>query len=136
MQILSYNFTLFTLGGVWRPIEWSSKCSKLLYTMLTVYTLYMAFFFMASKILEFIYITDNIDDFVANSLIFFSVNGLACKEIVAVIRRNDIISLLQMFQDKPHKAYNREEIDIQMKFDRKIRLVCPIFVKFSKSRIH
>jgi len=132
MQILSLNFLLYTIGGVWRPIEWSSRCSKLLYGVLTVCSLYLLLFLLLTQLLDIILVIDNVEDFTTNSLTCISLISLVFKAVVAVIRRDDIINVLQMLQDKPHKACNKGEINIQMKFDQTIRLVCPLVVNFNK----
>ncbi|XP_012524485.2 putative odorant receptor 85d [Monomorium pharaonis] len=121
MQIFSLNFLFYTIGGIWRPIEWSSKFSMCLYGVFTFCTLYMLNFLMLTQLIDTIFIVDNIDDFATNSSLLLSVIATFCKAITITTRRSEIINLIRMLQEKPCKACNEEEINIQMKYDRLIR---------------
>ncbi|XP_011869943.1 PREDICTED: odorant receptor Or1-like isoform X2 [Vollenhovia emeryi] len=124
MQLLSLNFLFYTIGGVWRPIKWSSKCSTHLYSMLTFFTMYLLNFSVLTQLLDIIFIVDNMDDFATNLLMLLSAITAFCKAATAITRRSEIISLIKILQEKPCKACDEEEINIQMKYDRLIRQVC------------
>lgn len=125
MQILPLNFLLYTLSGLWRPIEWSTKYSKLLYSVFTFSTVYLLAYLMLTHLLYIIFVIDNVGDFASCSPFFFSTISLLVKAITAIIYRDQIvINLVETLQEKPCKACNEDEIDIQMKFNRSIRLVC------------
>ncbi|CAL1679073.1 unnamed protein product [Lasius platythorax] len=121
MQILSFNFFLYTISGMWRPIEWSSKCFKMLYSMFTCFTMCLLIILFLAQLLDIILVIDNVDDFAANSLLLLSVISVLFKAVAAVTRRDKIVNLIETLQKKPCRAYNEEENDIQMKFDRLIR---------------
>lgn len=78
---------------------------------------------MLTHLLYIIFIIDNVDDFASSSPFFFSTISLLFKASAAVIYRDQIVSLIETLQEKPCKACNEDETDIQMKFDRSIRLV-------------
>lgn len=124
MQILSLNFLLYTLSGIWRPIEWSSNCSKLLYSLFTFFSIYSLIFLGVTQLLDIIFIVDNIKEYATNSLLFLSVISVLFKVYAIIIRRDRIINIIEILQEKPCKANNEEEIDIQINFNRIIRLVC------------
>ncbi|KAG5346794.1 OR94B protein, partial [Acromyrmex charruanus] len=121
MQILSLNFLFYTIGGVWRPIKWSSKCSMCLYSAFTLSTIYLLNFSVLTQLIDIVFVVDNMDDFATNSLMLLSAIAAFCKAITAVFRRSEIISLIKTLQEKPFKACNEEEIIIQMKYDCLIR---------------
>ncbi|GAB1867166.1 Odorant receptor [Camponotus japonicus] len=121
MQILSFNFFLYTISGMWRPIEWSSKCSKMLYWILTCFTMYLLIILMLTQLLDIILVIDNIDDFATNSLLLLSSVSVLFKATAVITRRDEIVNLIETLQKKPCKVYNEEENDIQMKFDCLIR---------------
>ncbi|XP_029678930.1 uncharacterized protein LOC115245013 isoform X1 [Formica exsecta] len=121
MQILSFNFFLYTISGMWRPIEWSSKCSKILYSLLTCLTIYLLTTLTLTQLLDIILVIDNVDDFATNSLMLLSAVSVLFKVTAVVTHRDEIINLIETLQKKPCKAYNEKESDIQMKFDRLIR---------------
>ncbi|XP_011869113.1 PREDICTED: putative odorant receptor 71a isoform X2 [Vollenhovia emeryi] len=93
MQMFSLNFVIYTISGIWRPVEWSSN----------------------------VFIADNVDDFANNTLICLSVFAICCKTTVIVVRRNGIIALLQILMKTPCKPRDEDEAEIQMKFDVFIR---------------
>jgi len=76
---------------------------------------------MLTQFLDFLFVIDNIDDFVANSIMFVSVAAVVCKATVVVIRRNAIISLIQVLLKDPCKPQDEDEIAIQTKFDQFVR---------------
>lgn len=121
MQILSLNFLIYTLGGIWRPIEWSSNCTKLLYNVFTILIIVHMYILMLSQFMDIILIVDNMDDFATNSLMFITIVSVCCKATIAVVRRNAIIDLIQMLIKDPCKPQNEAELAIQMKFDEFIR---------------
>lgn len=123
MQILSFNFLIYTFAGIWRPVEWSSTGIKLLYNVFTSIVLFLEYFLMLTQFMDIIFIK-NIDDFVMNSLMFASVIAVICKATLVVIRRNAIINLVQILLTAPCKPRDRDEEVIQTKFDKFIRSVC------------
>ncbi|XP_077282434.1 odorant receptor 13a-like isoform X2 [Temnothorax americanus] len=121
MQILPLNFLLYTISGLWRPIEWSSKYSRLLYSVYTFFTIYLMAYIMLAHLLYIIFVIDNVEDFASASPFFLSSLSLLFKAITAVIYRGEIINLVETLQEKPCKACNEDETDIQIKFDGSIR---------------
>lgn len=123
MQILSLNFLLYTVSGMWRPIEWSSTGANFLYNVYTCIVLILEYFYMLTQLLDILLVIDNIDDFVSNSLYLMSVIALICKMTLVVIRRSAIISLVQVLVEPPCKPRDEDEMAIQTKFDKFIRQV-------------
>ncbi|XP_011706919.1 PREDICTED: uncharacterized protein LOC105462089 [Wasmannia auropunctata] len=121
MQTLSLNFLLFTISGVWRPIEWTSKCSKYLYGAFTFSTMYLLHFSMLTQLMDIVLVVNNMDDFATTSLMFLSAVGAFCKATTAITRRSEIINLVKILQEKPCKPNSKEEINIQTKYDTLIR---------------
>jgi len=121
MKILALNFLIYTIGGIWQPIEWSSNGAKLLYNIFTFLILFMLYFMLLTQFMDLILIVDNVDDFVSNSLIFVSIVTVSCKATVMIVRRDAIINLVQVLLEKPFKPQNENEMEIQTKFDEYIR---------------
>lgn len=63
---------------------------------------------MLTQFLDMLLVIDNIDDLV-NSLIFVSVVAVICKATLVVIRRNAIISLVQILLKEPCKPRDEDE---------------------------
>ncbi|XP_071639793.1 uncharacterized protein [Temnothorax longispinosus] len=121
MQILSFNFLMYTVGGIWRPIEWSSNRAKLLYSIFTCGVLSLEYFMVLTQFMDIVLVVENIDDFTANTLLFLSFVNVCCKATFVVIRRNAIINVVESLLKAPHKPRNEDEVAIQTKFDKFIR---------------
>ncbi|XP_012059525.1 PREDICTED: odorant receptor Or2-like [Atta cephalotes] len=122
MQMFSLNFFMYTICGIWRPIEWSSKGVNFLYNVFNYIILLLEYFTMLTQFLDFLFVVNNIDDFIANSIWFVSFVAMVCKATVVVIRRNAIISLIQVLLKGLCKPQDEDEIAIQTKFDQFVRL--------------
>ncbi|XP_024875309.1 uncharacterized protein LOC112456788, partial [Temnothorax curvispinosus] len=121
MQILSFNFLMYTLGGIWRPVEWSSNSAKLLYSIFTYVIMSFEYILLLTQFMDIIFVVNNINDFATSSVIFLTVVAVCCKATVVVARRNAIISLVQLLLEAPCKPRDENEVAIQTKFDKLIR---------------
>ncbi|XP_011869949.1 PREDICTED: odorant receptor Or2-like [Vollenhovia emeryi] len=121
MQILTLNFFIHTLCGIWQPIEWSSNVAKLLYNVFTFIVILTEYFFVLTQFMDIVFVVDNIDDFATNTLMFLTIVAVCCKATVIVVQRNAIINLVQVLLKTPCKPRNEDEATIQTKFDKFIR---------------
>ncbi|XP_011330262.1 odorant receptor 13a isoform X3 [Ooceraea biroi] len=121
MQILSLNFLMYTVGGIWRPIKWCSSGLKVLYNIFTILVLLSLYFLVLTQFLDIVLIVDNIDDFTTNSLMLLTIVAVCCKATLVVVRRNAIINLVRMLLKDPYKLRDADEMAIQRKFDTFIR---------------
>jgi len=121
MQILSLNFLIYTIVGIWRPIDWSSNVAKLLYNAFTFIVLVLEYFQMLTQFIDIVFVVDNIDDFVTNTLMFLNVVAACCKATVVIVRRNSIINLVYILLKAPYKPRDENEMTIQMKYDKFIK---------------
>lgn len=121
MQILSLNFLIFTLCGMWRPSEWSSNGAKLLYNVFTFIVISSEYFLVLAQFMDIVLIVDNIDDFATNTLMFLTIVAVCCKATVVVVRRNAITNLMQVLTKTPCKPSDEDEVAIQTKFDMFLR---------------
>ncbi|XP_011869110.1 PREDICTED: putative odorant receptor 71a isoform X1 [Vollenhovia emeryi] len=121
MQIFTLNFFIYTLCGIWQPIEWSSNVAKLLYNIFTFNVIFSEYFLVLTQFMDIVLVVDNIDDFATNTLMFLTIVAVCCKATVVVVRRNAIINLVQVLLKTPCKPRNEDEATIQTKFDKFIR---------------
>ncbi|XP_019698824.2 odorant receptor 46a isoform X1 [Harpegnathos saltator] len=121
MELLSFNFFLYTMGGIWRPVEWTSSCAKLLYNVFSFCTIVPMYFLMVTQFMDLVLVVDKVDDFITNSLIFMTIVIVCCKATTAMVRRDMIIDLVQTLSRKPCKPQDADEAAIQTKFDEFIR---------------
>ncbi|XP_025156408.1 uncharacterized protein LOC105187352 [Harpegnathos saltator] len=121
MELLSLNFFLYTMGGVWRPVEWTSSCAKLLNNVFGFCTIVPIYFLMLTQLMNLVFMVDNVDDFITNSLMFMTILAICCKATTAMVRRDVIIDLVQTLSREPCKPQDADELAIQTKFDVFIR---------------
>ncbi|KYN07119.1 Odorant receptor 46a, isoform A, partial [Cyphomyrmex costatus] len=133
MQILSLNFFIYTVGGIWRPLEWSSNGAKLLYNVFTFIIISSEYFLVLTQFMDIIFVVNNIDDFATTTLMFLTIVAVCCKATVVVIRRNAIINLVQILLKAPYKPRDEDEVAIQTKFDKFIRYFLQLYQKICRS---
>ncbi|KAF3054597.1 Odorant receptor 024 [Nylanderia fulva] len=121
MQIFSLNFFMYTISGIWRPIEWSSNVAKLLYNAFTFIVIVLEYFLMLTQFMDIVLVIDNIDDFATNTLLFLTIVSVCCKATVVLVRRKSIISLVQLLMKAPYKPQDEDEMVIQAKCDEFIK---------------
>jgi len=112
---------MYTIAGIWRPIEWCSSNAKALYGIFTVLILCSLYFLMLTQFMDIVFVIDNMDDFTMNSLIFVSMISVCCKATLIVVRRNAIIKLTEILLKEPCKPRDADEVAIQGKVDEFIR---------------
>ncbi|KAG5318906.1 OR45A protein, partial [Pseudoatta argentina] len=132
MQILSLNFFIYTIGGVWRLVEWSSNGAKLLYNIFTFMIISSEYFLLLTQFMDIIFVVNNVDDFATNTLMFLSIVAVCCKITVVVVRRNAIINLVQILLKAPYKPQDEDEIAVQAKFNKFIRYAKAVNVTFNQ----
>ncbi|XP_032667639.1 odorant receptor 4-like [Odontomachus brunneus] len=121
MQLLPLNFLIFTVSGIWRSVEWLSRCTKLLYNTFTFYTIAPLYFWVFSQFINLVLIIDNMEEFIVSFFIFLSYFAVSCKAAIAIIRRGAIIDLVETLSRAPCKPRDADEVAIQTKFDELIR---------------
>ncbi|KAL6431340.1 hypothetical protein ACFW04_007175 [Cataglyphis niger] len=132
MQLFPLNFSMYTIGGVWRPIEWSSNVAKFLYNIFTFIILFLLYFLMLTQFMDILLVVNNIDDFATNTLMFLTIVAVTCKATIVVVRRNAIIKLIQTLLKPPCKPQDEDEMAIQKKFDKFIRYAKTVNVIFNQ----
>ncbi|XP_029678894.1 odorant receptor 22c-like, partial [Formica exsecta] len=108
--------------GIWQPIEWSSTGVKLLYNVFTFIVLVLEYSLTLTQFMDIVFVVNNIDDFVADSLMFVTMVAVCCKATIVIIRRSAIIDLIQALLKEPCKPREKDEVMIQTKFDKFISL--------------
>lgn len=121
MQLLSLNFFLCTLGGIWQPAEWSSGCAKLLYNALTFYTIVPLYLFVLTQLIYLVCQVDSMDEFLLNSLSCTTLLAVCTKATIAIIHRGAIIDLVRTLSQEPCKPRDAGETAIRTKLDEFIR---------------
>ncbi|KAL0112614.1 hypothetical protein PUN28_012119 [Cardiocondyla obscurior] len=71
--------------------------------------------------LHIVFVSETLEEVIAISPLCISTITIFFKIFAVIINRDQLINLIETFESKPCKACNKDEIDVQMKFDRSIR---------------
>ncbi|KAL0112557.1 hypothetical protein PUN28_012106 [Cardiocondyla obscurior] len=121
LRILSLNFLFYSLSGFWRPVQWTSKLSKTLYGVFTFISGYLTFYMFVTHFMYIIFVVETLNDLASCCFHILAIVNLISKELTVVTRRNRLINLIEMLQEDPCKPCDKEETDIQLKYDYMIR---------------
>lgn len=72
-----------------------------------------------------IFVVESLDHLASCLFFVLASISLWTKAITLIIRRDEIINLIEIIEGEPCKPSDEEEINIQTTYDRAIRLVCP-----------
>ncbi|XP_017788745.1 PREDICTED: odorant receptor 67a-like [Habropoda laboriosa] len=119
---VSVLFTFLSIGGCWRPISWSSTYKTAIYNVYTVLVLIMGVNFMVSQFGS-MFTIETVQDFVDLTYICVSVFVGCCKLSNVVFYRKDIIDLMNIFMEDPCACSNKEEDQVQARYDDQLRSI-------------
>lgn len=118
MGALPYNFMIFQLIGLWRPVHWTPGWKTNLYNS---YTLFVVLFVSSITLFEFVDLVGSIDDletFATNSFILLTMVGVCGKAATFLKKRRELIELTNVLKNYPCLPQNSEELAIQRETDR------------------
>ncbi|XP_051174368.1 uncharacterized protein LOC127290039 [Leptopilina boulardi] len=112
------SINLFIFAGVWRPINLSLFIMKFFYNILTIFIIILFYFFDISLCIYLIlHSLNNIDEF-AESLCWFLAAIVTCVKMTNfILRRNDIIKLINILNAHCLKTRDNIEKIMQDKCD-------------------
>ncbi|THK32900.1 odorant receptor Or1-like [Diachasma alloeum] len=123
MESLRHSFTLLQYCGMWPSHRWSSFSFKArIYGLYTVCVLAMINWFVVSELFSLSAIR-SIEDFADNCFMLMSMIAASGKTAVILIRREEVLVMLNTLDNYPHKPMHVDEQNIQNQFNRRIRLI-------------
>ena len=120
-------FKLLAYSGVWRPVSWSSRCKTVTYNLYSSFMMCIGISFTISHMISALTV-NNVDDFVENTYILTTAFFGCCKLTNILIYRRRIIGLINVLLEEPCATSNAEEVEIQMKYDKRIRSVLIVYI--------
>ncbi|KAI4502478.1 hypothetical protein M0802_002390 [Mischocyttarus mexicanus] len=127
MHVLPVSFALLTYVGYWRPKHWPKNSIKsYLYNLYTIFMILIICLFGFCGIVD-AYVDQNVNTIIEKFTLTISVVAVCIKVINLTLRRESVISLINMLLKDFCLPRNLEERDIQGKFDenaRKITIYC------------
>ncbi|XP_014483286.1 PREDICTED: odorant receptor 94a-like [Dinoponera quadriceps] len=132
MHTLPLSFALLTYTGYWRPVGWPLTSIK--YRAYNVYSVVMIFLLHSFTFCGLVdcFLIEDLETFIEKFSLFLSVLGVCCKVMNLVIRRNEIVGLIEMLLKDICLPRDNHEVDIQQRFDRTAK--CVIFRLDHKER--
>ncbi|XP_066595051.1 odorant receptor 10-like [Prorops nasuta] len=121
MSILSLNIFLFTIFGVWKPAHWKSTPTIWIYNAYTVIITLMLHFLTFTQCMDVLLLVNDIDEFTANCFMLISILGVCWKAVIVLIKRQEIIRLMDSLLEEPCKPRDDHEAAIFAQFETFIR---------------
>ena len=123
MHILSHTFTILTICGIWRPMEWSSGWKQYLYWLYSVLVIALIFTFIVSQALYLLQIAINVEGLASSSFTLLTFFYTACKAMNILKSRDHINNFIEILNNKRCKSQNIKDNWILQEADNDIKLV-------------
>ncbi|XP_063982744.1 uncharacterized protein LOC135165410 [Diachasmimorpha longicaudata] len=123
MEALQDSFTLLQYCGMWPPLHWSSNSVKSkIYHLYTICILAMINWFIVTEVFSLSEI-GSVEDIADNCFMLMSMIAASGKTAIILIKREEVIDILNALDNYPHTSVHVDEQKIQKKFNRRIRLI-------------
>ncbi|XP_043285616.1 uncharacterized protein [Venturia canescens] len=123
MRTLSLNFTIFKFCGLWRPLPWHTGWKFVFYSCYTVIVILLVSTFVVSELIELISSFDSAEEFAQGSFMLLSMIGVSGKVMVLLIKRQEIIELMDDLKNDVCEPRDGIEIQIQADSERDARWI-------------
>nr|UEN71236.1 olfactory receptor 53 [Gregopimpla kuwanae] len=121
MQILQHTFIVLKWVGLWRPGHWSQGKEAKLYNAYTWLVIFFLIIVILSQFIGLVKSVNDLDAFANNIFLLLTLVADCGKAINILIKRENIIGLINCLEQDPCQPRTEEELVIQRKFDRIVR---------------
>nr|AXM05123.1 odorant receptor [Campoletis chlorideae] len=122
MEILKPPLLIFQYIGLWRPVHWKSSWKTKLYNLYTCFVVFFVTSLTISELIALFMSTDDIEVFANTSFIALTMIGICGKTSNILIKRQELIDLMESLRKAPCKPRNQEEMGIHEYFNRLTKL--------------
>ncbi|XP_033220926.1 odorant receptor 46a-like [Belonocnema kinseyi] len=123
MHTSSLAFTVFKNFGFWRPIKCSSFLAIWLYNGFTIFMAFLIITSTLSELMDVILNAKTLDEFTGNCFMMMSMINVCFKTTNILMKRGQIITLINMLLKAPFKPRDQEEIEIIEKYRKVSRWI-------------
>ncbi|XP_044597153.1 odorant receptor 2a-like [Cotesia glomerata] len=116
MEILTLNFFVLTLVGLWKPRGWSG-IKAVLYHFYTAIVIFANISFLFSGIMDLEFVNVDIAAIIDNISLLLSLVTIRQKTACAIGNRKDIKEIIDTLGRSPFKPQDQEEENIVKRFD-------------------
>lgn len=116
MEILTTNFFVLTLVGLWKPRGWSG-IKAILYHCYSAIVIFANISFLISGIMDLEFTNIDIAAFIDNVSLLLSLVTIRQKTACAIGNRGDIKEIIDSLGRSPFKPQDKEEENIVKRFD-------------------
>ncbi|KAI4483709.1 hypothetical protein M0804_007969 [Polistes exclamans] len=122
MRILTLAFKILIFCGIWKPMEWKTTSKKnIIYGIYTFLVIFFVYTFLCSQMIDMMTV-DNMNDFTESSHMLLTMVIGFCKAVNVLMARDKIVKLVDILTDGTCISIDTEELMIQKKYDRTIRI--------------
>ncbi|XP_057318426.1 odorant receptor 67c-like isoform X2 [Microplitis mediator] len=127
MQVLTFNFFLLSITGVWKPRQWGG-IRAIFYYIYQAFVVIINLNFLLSNIMDLKLENVNLEAFADNLSLIFALS-ITQKKINCVIEnRNSIMHIIDLLHRRPFKLRDHQEELIFSQFDKFARSVFTRYV--------
>ncbi|XP_057318498.1 odorant receptor 2a-like [Microplitis mediator] len=116
MEILTTNFFVLSLVGLWKPRGWSG-IKAILYHFYSAIVIFANISFLISGIMDLEFTNIDIAAFIDNISLLLSLVTIRQKTACAIGNRGDIKEIIDSLGRSPFKPQDEEEVNIVKRFD-------------------
>lgn len=122
MHVLEFTLSVLTVAGAWRPLSWTSLMRKITYVIYTVLLNVLVLIFAITQIMHVLLNANNLHEITELYMVLAGITG-NFKIITMNINQQSFADMINKLSQKPFKPTEENEMKIQAKFNKMIKLV-------------
>lgn len=121
MEAFNLILQMLSVFGIWMPVNYSTKLSKTLYTLYSLFLIPMPYLLAAGLMMRMTVSDISFDELTETLFMFLTTINACSKSINVLLRRQQVIRLANMLSFDYTKPANSEELEIYNYYNRFIR---------------
>ena len=115
--MLPIHFRVLAISGVWCPVGWASKSSRILYNVYSFIVIVLMYSLGFSQLARIILVKQSFKEFNDTFFILLSTNFACFKAASNLINQRQVVNLMNMFEENCCIAQDEFEKMIQRRYD-------------------
>lgn len=116
-------FQTLSVFGIWMPVNYSSKLDKIKYQFYSIFIIPLPYLLAAGLIIRMTFSNISFDELTETLFMFLTTINVCSKSINFLLRRQEVIHLINMLSIDYAKPHDQEEIVIYTYYNTFIRFL-------------
>jgi hypothetical protein len=130
MKVLQMYFNILTCFGFWMPVVWTHNWHGILYNCVRIFPILLPYWLAFGQITRILLDTKNLDEITETLFILLTTINVCFKCANFLLRREEIIDLMELLRLKWVKPQDRQELHIYNSCNNIIRLTIDNIIYF------